>query len=278
MNGYFINTIIITGIISTFIMPYLLILCYKDICYKNNLDFNFRKKPIKYTTMSIIVWWLLYSIITITIVVSNSPNKPNKQQQNYYKKREKDSIDYIIEKRANTPFNNTIFANIKFGESSQIVEQKLKIYKQRFGNIIYADSSRYKIYNINLYYYKDKLQTLVINFDGLLEDSKDLWKLYESKYGKTRFCDWEFQDVIIDYSERTNAKQVWDNKGYNDKQYYFYNNNYKTITSTPSYHSVITYTSKTIASEEEADKEMERLNEKRHKLMLDSIRKVKELK
>ena len=272
MADTFPNQLIIIGTISTFIVPYLFILCYKDFCQKNNIDFDVNKKPIKYTLISVISWLVLYAIICITFI--GLPNKPNKRPKNYYQKREKSSIDYVIEERAKKPFNNTIFAGIRFGDSPQIVEQKLKEYKQTYGNVIYADSSSYNIYDIRVYYYKEKLQTLKINFGSIWTDFDDLWELFEKKYGKTHFNDWEFQDVIIDYSEQTDAKQLWDTKGYNDTKYYIYNNDYKTITDTPSYYSIITYSSKTIAAEEKEDKEKEKLKAKEEQLRKDSIRKA----
>jgi hypothetical protein len=271
MNEY-ITILIIVGIISTFVMPFLLINAYRQLSVDYDFEFN-EDNTVKYYYVSLIGWVIFYIILVITFVVfKDSPNERRKCKHDTTTHiQPTDSLDIIIKERAKNKFNNTIFAGIEFGDSKENVTKKLKKYKQNFGNVIYADSSSYHFNIIELGYYKDKLHTLTISLGSIWTDKKDLWELYRLKYGETQYNDWEWLDVIIDYSEQTASTQVWDTKGYNGKKYY-HNGDYKSITTTPEYFSVIKYQSKAILAEKEKDKIREYEKEKMRE---DSIRKAK---
>lgn len=270
---------IIIGIISSLIMPFLLVNCYRDLSVRFDFEFNENNTP-KYFFVSLVIWLIFYPILWITIdAITVSPYEEYEERHRrlttIQEIQEIDSIDLIIKERAKTKFNNTIFAGIEFGDSEEIVTKKLKKYKQTFGDVIYADSSTYAFKITALEYYNDKLHTLVINLGSIWIDRKDLWKLYRLKYGETKYNDWEWSDAIIDYSEKTDAEEVWDRKGYNDRVYYYYNNDYSTITETPYYYSVIKYQSKAILAEKAEDQKREYKKEKEKEMREDSIRKAK---
>ena len=263
---------IIIGIISSLIMPFLLVNCYRDLSVRFDFEFNENNTP-KYFFVSLVIWLIFYPILWITIdAITVSPYEEYEERHRRLTTiQEIDSIDLIIKERAKSKFNNTIFAGIEFGDSKEIVTKKLKKYKQTFGDVIYADSSTYAFKITALEYYNDKLHTLVINLGSIWIDRKDLWELYRLKYGETKYNDWEWSDAIIDYSEETDAEEVWDRKGYNDRVYYYYNNDYSTITETPHYYSVIKYQSKAILAEKAEDQKREYEKEMRE----DSIRMAK---
>lgn len=270
---------IIIGIISSLIMPFPLVNCYRDLSERFDFEFNENNTP-KYFFVSLVIWLIFYSILCITIdAIIVSPYEEYEERHRrlttIQEIQEIDSIDLIIKERAKSKFNNTIFAGIEFGDSKEIVEKKLKKYKQTFGDVIYADSSTYAFKITALEYYNDKLHTLVINLGSIWIDKKDLWELYRLKYGETKYTDWEWSDAIIDYSEETDAEEVWDRKGYNDRVYYYYNNDYSTITETPYYYSVIKYQSKAILAEKAEDQKREYEKEKEKEMREDSIRKAK---
>lgn len=274
MNDFMTHVIII-GIISSFIMPFALVNCYRDLSEKFDFEYN-KDNTITYYFVSLIIWLIFYPIMVITIdVITVSPKEEYEER---HRRRttiqEIDSTDLIIKERANKKFNNTIFAGIEFGDSKEIVTKKLEKYKQTFGDVIYADSSSFHFSIIELGYYKDKLHTLAISLGSTWTDKEDLWDLYRLKYGETKYNDWEWQDVIIDYSEQNSSMQVWDTKGYNDQKYY-HNGDYKSITKTPKYFSVIKYQSKAILAEKAEDEKRKYEKEKEKEMREDSIRKAK---
>ena len=81
-------------------------------------------------------------------------------------KAQKDSIDYIIEERLATHFNDKIFAEISFGDNPSIVKQKLKKYKRIYGDTIFlpTNSSPKKLVigRIHQEYHKQKIDKLEI--------------------------------------------------------------------------------------------------------------------
>lgn len=255
-------------------MPFLLVNCYRDLSVRFDFEFNENNTP-KYFFVSLVIWLIFYPILWITIdAITVSPYEEYEERHRRLTTiQEIDSIDLIIKERAKSKFNNTIFAGIEFGDSKEIVTKKLKKYKQTFGDVIYADSSTYAFKITALEYYNDKLHTLVINLGSIWIDRKDLWELYRLKYGETKYTDWEWSDAIIDYSEETDAEEVWDRKGYNGRVYYYYNNDYSTITETSHYYSVIKYQSKAILAEKAEDQKRE--YEKEKEMREDSIRKAK---
>lgn len=269
---------IIIGIISSLIMPFLLVDCYRDLSVRFDFEFNENNIP-KYFFVSLVIWLIFYPILWITIdAITVSPYEEYEERHRrlttIQEKQEIDSINLIIKERANKKFNNTIFAGIEFGDSKEIVIKKLEKYKQTFGDVIYADSSSYHFSIIELGYYKDKLHTLSISLGSIWTDKEDLWELFRLKYGETNYNDWEWQDVIIDYSEQNSSMQVWDTKGYNDQKYY-HNGDYKSITKTPKYFSVIKYQSKAILAEKAEDEKRKYEKEKEKEMREDSIRKAK---
>ena len=81
----------------------------------------------------------------------------------------KDSVDYIIEERLATNFNDNIFAGIFFGDNPATVKQKLKKYKRIYGDTIFlpTNSSPKKLIigRIHQEYYKHKLYKLEICYN-----------------------------------------------------------------------------------------------------------------
>ena len=68
----------------------------------------------------------------INIPETTNYNLPIKSKEDIKRER----LDSIINERKNTIFDESIFAGIYFGDSKEVVLQKLKIYKKTFGNNI----------------------------------------------------------------------------------------------------------------------------------------------
>ena len=191
--------------------------------------------------------FLLLIIGLITGITYNDRNTSEYMQETVYDDLPKmNYIDSIIQLRSITPFDKSIFADIEFGDSEDVVNKKLKTYINKFGYSICTDSKRYDIKNISTEYYKNKLHTLTLNLGNtsISKDFEDLWKVYESKYGKTKYNDWNYQDVSIDYREVAVRKKANDLKGYNDRQYYYGEDG--KWTEEQIYDMILIYQSKTI--------------------------------
>lgn len=184
----------------------------------------------------------------------------------------KDSIDYIIEERLATNFNDKIFAGISFGDNPATVKQKLKEYKRIYGDTIFlpTNSSPKKLIigRIHQEYYKHKLYRLEICYNTNYVDSA-LLALYSSKYGKTKKRCWEFSNAKISFYSGSN-KVARDNNGYKHDPILYYDYISGIITRNGGY-GIIGYQNKTIEEQKRAYEEKEQIKQ-------DSIKKIKELK
>lgn len=183
----------------------------------------------------------------------------------------KDSIDYIIEDRLTSNFNDKIFAGISFGDNPATVKQKLKKYKRIYGDTIFlpTNSSPKKLVigRIHQEYYKHKLYKLEICYNTNYVDSA-LLALYSSKYGKTKKRCWEFSNAKISFYSGSN-KVARDNRGYKNDPILYYDYISGIITHDGGY-GIIGYEDKTIEEQKRTEEEKERIRQ-------DSIKRVKEL-
>ena len=183
----------------------------------------------------------------------------------------KDSIDYIIEDRLTSYFNDKIFAGISFGDNSATVKQKLKKYKRIYGDTIFlpTNSSPKKLVigRIHQEYYKHKLYKLEICYNTNYVDSA-LLALYSSKYGKTKKRCWEFSNAKISFYSGSN-EVARDNRGYKNDPILYYDYISGIITHDGGY-GIIGYEDKTIEEQKRTEEEKERIKQ-------DSIKRVKEL-
>lgn len=267
-----LSIIIIGGIAITALFVYFII--------NNNMGEKitreFYKSPILFTTAILLCLWGFFGLVSL--LADNNKNQRGDKLQGLQEETIKISpLDSIIIERKQTKFNHSIFAGIEFGDSQETVNQKLKAYTTKFGKAIYADSSRYAIKDIKAEYYKDKLHTLTINLGqvSFSQDTGDLWKLYEAKYGETEYHDWIFLDASIEYKEVAVRRKANNLNGYNGRQYY-YDENGK-WTETQIYDRILTYQSKEILKEIERDREIEYQKRLQEEKRQDSIRKSKEL-
>lgn len=183
----------------------------------------------------------------------------------------KDSIDYIIEDRLTSHFNDKIFAGISFGDNPATVKQKLKKYKRIYGDTIFlpTNSSPKKLVigRIHQEYYKHKLYKLEICYNTNYVDSA-LLALYSSKYGKTKKRCWEFSNAKISFYSGSN-KVARDNRGHKNDPILYYDYISGIITHDGGY-GIIGYEDKTIEEQKRTEEEKERVKQ-------DSIKRVKEL-
>ena len=183
----------------------------------------------------------------------------------------KDPIDYIIEDRLTSHFNDKIFAGIYFGDNPATVKQKLKKYKRIYGDTIFlpTNSSPKKLVigRIHQEYYKHKLYKLEICYNTNYVDSA-LLALYSSKYGKTKKRCWEFSNAKISFYSGSN-KVARDNRGYKNDPILYYDYISGIITHDGGY-GIIGYEDKTIEEQKHIEEEKERIKQ-------DSIKRVKEL-
>lgn len=183
----------------------------------------------------------------------------------------KDSVDYIIEERLATNFNDNIFAGISFGDNPATVKQKLRQYKRIYGDTIFlpTNSSPKKLVigRIHQEYYKHKLYKLEICYNTNYVDSA-LLALYSSKYGKTKKRCWEFSNAKISFYSGSN-KVARDNRGYKNDPILYHDYISGIITHDGGY-GIIGYEDKTI-------KEQKRTEEEKERIKQDSIKRVKEL-
>lgn len=187
----------------------------------------------------------------------------------------KDSIDYIIEDREKTKFNNPIFAGIQFGDNKKTVEKKLAIYKETFGDYIYADSVSLGISSIEYQLYKDRIYELVLKFRFSSDDKHIIEKLYSSKYGKSKNTFWGFSNVSIYYQTGISDDIEVHRKGYAGKPLYRSpNGEYK---GNRDYYSKIGYFNKEIYEEKEKEERKRKEELKEKERIKDSIDNAKEM-
>ena len=114
----------------------------------------------------------------------------------------KDSVDILMEQRAEQEFNNTIFGNLRFGSSKQAVEnawrnttyRSVKVpYEERVAKVVFQD--------YDALYYNGKLASLVLYAnEGELYEA--LGVVYSTKYGKTKNRDWRYSNCEISIKQR----------------------------------------------------------------------------
>ena len=186
-------------------------------------------------------------------------------------KPQKDSVDYIIEERLTTKFDNTIFAGISFGDNPTTVKQKLREYKHIYGDTIFipTDSLTKKLVigRIRQEYYKQKLYKLEICYNTDHIESA-LTELYTSKYGKTKKRCWEFTNVKISFYSGYNSI-ARDNKGYKNDPILYYDYIGGGITRDGGY-GIIGYEDKITTNKKQIEEEQERKKQ-------DSIKKEKDV-
>lgn len=275
--------LIILGICSSFVMPFIGLACYRDLCKKFCWGYNYKERKLKYILVSIVYYWIFFLAMCF-IIKSLTVDKKIPQYNKGIIIQEKNSLDLLIEERAKTKFDESIFAGIIFGDSKRVVEQKLEKYKKSFGNAIYTDSSCYEFSKVDTQYYNDSLYSLSISFQSYLE--KDFWDLFQSKYGQTRddnsWC-WFYSDARIVYRvEMTSRPLAIDNEKYRGKNFYYDESNKLTTDPGHKFIRSVTYTSLAILSRKEKAEELERnkrLKEQRdQQRILDSISDVEILK
>ena len=109
----------------------------------------------------------------------------------------KDSIDVLIEQRAEQEFNSTIFAGLRFGSSKQAVDRALKDNSKKVIHLIEGDDVRQVIVrDYDADYYNGELASLTLYADET-HMLNALNNLYASKYGETKKSIWEFKDAEI---------------------------------------------------------------------------------
>ena len=183
----------------------------------------------------------------------------------------KDSIDYIIEERLSTHFNDKIFAGISFGDNPVAVKQKLKKYKCIYGDTIFLPTNtspkKLVIGRIHQEYYKQQLYKLEICYNTNYVDSA-LLALYSSKYGKTKKRCWDFSNAKISFYSGYN-KVARDNKGYKNDPILYYDYISGSITRDGGY-GIIGYESKTLS-------DAKRIEEEKEQIRRDSIENAQEM-
>ena len=133
----------------------------------------------------------------------------------------KDSINIMIEERAEQEFNSTIFAGLRFGNSQQTVEKALKNKASLSIQVPVGDKVKsVTIRDYDASYYNGQLASLVLyaNEDDLLDA---LGSQYSKKYGKTKHYEWVFSNCVISIRPRM-RKEVRSDYSYSGstKMYY----------------------------------------------------------
>lgn len=124
---------------------------------------------------------------------------------------QKDSIDILIEQRKFQTLNSTIFADLDFGDSPEIVERRLKDDKYRKIKVPKGEKvATVYVASHDAKYYDNQLASLVLYADeNELADA--LETLYSTKYGKTKNKEWHFQDCSIEINYGT--RPIYDPMG-----------------------------------------------------------------
>ena len=112
----------------------------------------------------------------------------------------KDSIDILIEERAEQEFNSTIFAGLRFGSKKQLVEKTLNNKKHSTEIPILVpigdNVKKVIIRDYDAIFYNDQLASLVLyaNEADLIEA---LYSQYSKKYGETKNNEWRYSNCEI---------------------------------------------------------------------------------
>ena len=129
----------------------------------------------------------------------------------------KDSIDILIEQRAEQEFNSTIFSGLRFGSSRQVVEKTLKNKQIIKGGLFHTEIpiqvpkgdnvEEVVIRDFDAIYYNGRLASLVLyaNEANLMDA---LAKLYSNKYGDTKNNEWQFSNCEIALKIRNRKERV----------------------------------------------------------------------
>ena len=114
----------------------------------------------------------------------------------------KDSIDILIEQRAEQEFNSTIFGGLRFGSSKQAVENVWRNAKNRTVRVPYEDRvASVTFQEYDALYYHGKLAMLVLYAnEGELYDALGI--VYSTKYGKTKYRDWRYSNCEITVKQK----------------------------------------------------------------------------
>lgn len=122
----------------------------------------------------------------------------------------KDTIDILIEERAEQLFNSTIFAGLRLGCNRNAVEKALRNKHYRTFIPIYVpigdkvDSVVIRDYDAS--YYNEQLTTLVLYADDAnLYDA--LGSLYTAKYGLTKGNLWSFSNCEVSIEKRERRRR-----------------------------------------------------------------------
>ena len=185
---------------------------------------------------------------------------------------QKDSIDVLIELRAQEDFTSTIFAGLRFGSSSYAVENTMRDDSNRTILVPYGDevktvsiSRKYKAE-----YYNGGLASLTLYTDNMLREGLNV--LFSAKYGVTKNHRWEYANCIIEIQSK--GRREWNpdrDKGYRSAPTGMYYDSYDgTRTSSLTRNSsflVISYKNTYLLDMIE-----------KQKIEQDSLRKVQEMK
>ena len=230
-------------------------------------------------SITIIIFIICYFIINQTKTSKNKINIAETTNYDLPIKSEEDikreRLDSIINERKNTIFDKSIFAGIYFGDSKEVVLQKLKIYKKTFGNNIFIDSCSYAIDKISYEFDLNRLYTLEITFETSISE-KEIQSLLYPKYGETntsyRYHYWKYKNVHI-HHEVHGKYTIYKNPIYGGK--IMYETQGGGLTDSQKYYSQLRYLNTDIF-EERQKRRQEELN--REKQIQDSITYHLELK
>lgn len=113
----------------------------------------------------------------------------------------KDSVDILIEQRAEMVFDETIYGGLRFGSPRQSVEMTLKKNPRIALLMPDGDLVGVVIRDHDATYYNGGLASLVLYAnEGRLIDS--LYELYTRKYGKTKNRKWVYSNCEISVKQR----------------------------------------------------------------------------
>ena len=120
----------------------------------------------------------------------------------------KDSIDILIEQRAEQEFNSTIFGGLRFGSSKQAVENVWHNTKNRAVKVPYEDRvATVTFQEYDALYYNGKLASLVL-YANEGEMYEALGVVFSTKYGETKHWDWTYSNCEIAVKQK--MRRVYD--------------------------------------------------------------------
>ena len=164
----------------------------------------------------------------------------------------KDSIDILIEQRAEQEFNSTIFGGLRFGSGKQTVEKVLKNEKRKGYSLtaipiqvpVNDRVMEVVIRGYDAEYYNGQLASLELysNETGLYNE---LASMFASKYGETKNNNWKYSncEIAVELGHRvlySSAADSWLASSQNMYYASFGGSSTKSLTTDP-YYLVLSY-------------------------------------